>query len=516
MINNHNIDTICALATIQGTSAIAVIRISGPEAISISDFVFVAASGKKLADCNSHTIHFGFIRGDANINEDGKSDEKRIIDEVLVSIFHSPRSYTGEDSVEISCHGSVYVQQEILMLLISKGAKLAQPGEFSKRAFMNGKMDLTQTEAVADLIYSETEASHHIALQQMRGGFSKELAKMRSSLLDLAALMELELDFSEEEVEFADRTKLNTILTSVREHISELANSFKLGNAIKNGIPVAIAGATNTGKSTLLNAILGEERAIVSEIHGTTRDFIEDTLVINGLTFRFIDTAGIRDTTEKIELIGIERTFEKIKEASIILFMLDMERMETFTEDIGKLASKIDPDTQKVIMLANKCDILMELIEEHSLPAPTIYGEQFDYLSDGPNRSRYYDKIVSDITDDIAKIADKYRFLPAAILPISAKALIGLDGIKSALYDTQKELKANTGATLVSNVRHYQALKDALTALDRLSAGLKENISNDLLAQELREALFHIGEIVGEVSTDEILGNIFGRFCIGK
>jgi tRNA modification GTPase TrmE len=516
MTNTNHIYTICALATIQGVSAIAVIRMSGPEAISIADSIFVAASGKKLGDCNSHTIHFGSICDDGGNNEDGISNKARTIDEVFVSIFRSPRSYTGEDSIEISCHGSVYVQQEILMLLISNGAKLAQPGEFSKRAFMNGKMDLAQTEAVADLICSETEASHRIALQQMRGGFSKELAQMRSSLLDLAALMELELDFSEEDVEFADRTKLNTILTQVRGHISKLADSFKLGNAIKNGIPVAIAGATNTGKSTLLNAILGEERAIVSEIHGTTRDFIEDTLVINGLSFRFIDTAGIRYTIEKIELIGIERTFEKIKEASIILFILDMERMETFKEDIGKLASKIDPDTQKVIILANKCDTLIELIEEHSLPAPTVYGEQFDYLSAGPNQSRYYDKIVSDITEDIAKIADKYRFLPAAILPISAKALIGLESIKAALSDTQKELKTNTGTTLVSNIRHFQALKNALAALDRLSAGLNDNVPNDLLAQELREALFHIGEIVGEVSTDEILSNIFGRFCIGK
>ena len=515
MTKNH-IDTICALATTQGVSAIAIIRISGPEAIAIADSIFVAASGKKLADCDSHTMHFGFLCDERGNNEEDNQNNARVIDEVLVSLFRSPHSYTGEDSVEISCHGSVYVQQEILMLLISRGAKLAQPGEFSKRSFMNGKMDLAQTEAVADLIYSETEASHRIALQQMRGGFSKELAKMRSSLLDLASLMELELDFSEEDVEFADRSKLNRILTQVREHISKLADSFKLGNVIKNGVPVAIAGATNTGKSTLLNAILGEERAIVSDIHGTTRDFIEDTLVINGLIFRFIDTAGIRDTTEKIELIGIERTFEKIKEASVILFMLDIERMETFEEDLGKLASKIDPDTQKVIIVINKCDTLMELIENHNLHSPTVYGELFDYISDRSNHNRYYDKIVSDTADEIAKIADKHHFQPITILPISAKALNGLESIKSALSDTQKELKTDTGATLVSNVRHYQSLKDALAALDRLSTGMEENIPNDLLAQELREALFHIGEIVGEVSTDEILGNIFGRFCIGK
>ena len=510
MTHDH-LDTICALATTQGISAIAVIRISGSEAISIADSIFVSASGKKLIDCDSHTIHFGTICSGKE-----KIDDKRVIDEVLLSLFRSPHSYTGEDSVEISCHGSIYVQQEILTLLASRGARLAQPGEYSMRAFINGKIDLAQAEAVADLIYSETEASHRIALQQMRGGFSKELAQMRSSLLDLAALMELELDFSEEEVEFADRRKLSTILTQVRDHISKLADSFKLGNVIKNGVPVAIAGATNTGKSTLLNTILGEERAIVSEIHGTTRDFIEDTLVINGLSFRFIDTAGIRNTTEKIELIGIERTFEKIREASVILFMLDIERMETFEEDIGKLASKINPDTQKVIILVNKCDILMGLIEDHSLHSPIVYGELFDYISDRPSQSRYYDKIVADISDDIVKIADKHNFRPIAILPISAKALLGLDVIKSALCDTQKALKVDPNATLVSNVRHYQALKDALAALDRLSDGLAEDIPNDLLAQELREALFHIGEIVGEVSTDEILGNIFGRFCIGK
>jgi len=510
MTHDH-LNTIFALATAQGVSAIAVIRVSGPEAISIVNSLFVPASGKKLIDCDSHTIHFGAI-----CNEKEGTDERRVIDEVLVSLFRSPRSYTGEDSVEISCHGSVYVQQEILLLLASKGARLAQPGEFSKRAFMNGKMDLAQAEAVADLICSETEASHRIALQQMRGGFSKELAQMRSSLLDLAALMELELDFSEEDVEFVDRSKLKGLLIRISEHISGLADSFKLGNVIKNGVPVAIAGATNTGKSTLLNTILGEERAIVSDIHGTTRDFIEDTLVMNGLTFRFIDTAGIRDTTEKIELIGIERTFEKIKEASVILFMLDIERVDTFREDISRLTAKIDPDTQKVIILINKCDILLELIEDNNLHAPTIYGELFDYISDRPHHSRYYDKIVSDITDDIVRIANQNQLKPTAILPVSAKAMIGLDCIKSALGDTRKELKTDVGATLVSNVRHYQALKDAHAALERLSDGLEKNIPNDLLAQELREALFHIGEIVGEISTDEILGNIFGRFCIGK
>ena len=303
-------DTICAQATVHGSSAIAVIRVSGPNSIKVVDSVFKPYRGVTFSDTKSHNLRFGAIY-----------NNKELLDEVVVSLFRAPHSYTGEDSVEISCHGSLYIQQEIILLLLSKGLRMAKPGEFSQRAFLNGKMDLAQAEAVADLISSETLASHRIALQQMKGGFSKELSVMRQSLLDIVSLMELELDFSEEDVEFADRSKLKELVEKVETHISELIESFKLGNVIKNGVPVAIVGATNTGKSTLLNAILGEERAIVSEIHGTTRDFIEDVININGVAFRFIDTAGIRQTKETIEIIGIERTFEKIKSASIVVLL---------------------------------------------------------------------------------------------------------------------------------------------------------------------------------------------------
>ena len=467
-------DTICALSTVQGKGAIAVVRLSGPNAISVTSKIFRTAKGKPLEDTKSHSLRFGYIyKGD------------KLLDEVLVSILRAPNSYTGEDMAEISCHGSYYIQQELLMLLVSAGARMAKPGEFSQRSFLNGKMDLAQAEAVADLIASENEASHRIALRQMKGGFSGELASMRASLLEIVSLMELELDFSEEDVEFADRGHLNDLLVNVKEHIKTLISSFKLGNVIKNGIPVAIAGATNTGKSTLLNLLLNEERSIVSDIHGTTRDYIEGYMNLDGVGFRFIDTAGIRDTKETIEMIGIERSYEKIRSASIILLLLDAERPENFEQGISRLASVIERESQKVIVLLNKCD--------------------------RPNQH-----LVESYLSEISAFCIKNQLDTATILPISAKANQGIETLRDDLLKNKECFNDGSYSTLVSNVRHYEALKDSLIALNRVSEGLDDEIPTDLLAQDIREALFHLGEIVGEINTEEILGNIFSKFCIGK
>jgi len=468
-------DTICAQATVHGSSAIAVIRVSGPDSIEAVSSIFKPYKGVTFSDTKSHNLRFGAIYKD---NE--------LLDEVLVSLFRAPHSYTGEDSVEISCHGSIYIQQEIIFLLLSKGLRMARPGEFSQRAFLNGKMDLAQAEAVADLISSETLASHRIAIQQMKGGFSKELSVMRQSLLDIVSLMELELDFSEEDVEFADRSRLKELLEKVESHISGLIESFKLGNVIKNGVPVAIVGATNTGKSTLLNAILGEERAIVSEIHGTTRDFIEDVININGIAFRFIDTAGIRQTKEAIEIIGIERTFEKIKSASIVILLLDAERPDGFEESLNQLKSNIDADFQKVIVLINKVDL------------------------------NYSEKEIKEMLSSVKSEAGKLELALYSLLPVSAKRMTHLDKLKDILSNAQKSVSIGTDTTLVTNIRHYQALSDTRGALLRVNDGLNQSVPTDLLTQDIREALFHIGEIVGEINTEELLGNIFSKFCIGK
>lgn len=468
-------ETICALATVQGTGALALIRVSGELSISIVNSVFKPFKGVTLSDTKGNSLRVGGIYKD-----------DMLLDEVVLSLFRTPNSFTGEDSVEISCHGSNYIQHEILMLLISKGAKMAKPGEFSQRAFLNGKMDLAQAEAIADLISSETAASHRIALQQMKGGFSKELLQMRASLLNLVSLMELELDFSEEDVEFADRTKLNDLLYEITNHISVLIDSFKLGNVIKNGVPVAIVGATNTGKSTLLNAILGEERAIVSEIHGTTRDFIEDVVILDGVAFRFIDTAGIRQSKEAIEILGIERTFEKIRSASVIILMLDADREDGFEESVKQLMDNIDIYNQKVIILVNKIDIFKR------------------------------DKFINELTDRVKLISGTLSLSPLSIIPFSAKCLIGLDDLKSLLIKNQIDASVGANTTLVTNLRHFQALQEAQTALLRVVDGIESEIPTDLLTQDIREALYHIGEIVGEINTEEILGNIFSKFCIGK
>ena len=463
---------ICALSTPQGQGAIAVIRLSGADTPEIVGKIFTSVGGKAPLP---YKMQFGAIK-----------DGDRLIDECLVVTFRAPHSYTGENSAEIYCHGSQYIVQEILKLLLKLGVKMAEPGEFSKRAFLNGKLDLAQAEAVADLISSETEAAHRIAMQQMKGGFSAELKVMRDDLLNLVSLMELELDFSEEDVEFADRSQLTQLLSAVSARVTQLIESFSLGNVIKNGVPTAIVGATNTGKSTLLNTLVGEERAIVSNIHGTTRDVIEDTMNLGGITFRFIDTAGIRETKETIEIIGIERTYQKLRSASVVILVLDATRPENIDDSLHNLVGKIS-SRQQLIILLNKID---------EIPASGV------------------DVFIEKIKD--LCVADSLS--PIAVLPISAKKGLNVDALRTTLVESQGALSnsASSSGTLVSNVRHYQALMDAQIALDRVEDGLASGIPTDLVAQDIREALYHLGSIVGEINTEEILGNIFGRFCIGK
>ena len=469
----RNEDTICAPATVPGTGAISVIRVSGPEALSIADKVISCRKGT-IADAPGYTIKFGNIYDASGA----------VLDEVLVSIFRAPLSYTGENSVEISCHASSYIVSSVMDMLYAAGARAAEPGEFTQRAFLNGKMDLAQAEAVADVIASQNAAAHRIAFKQMKGGFSSELKGMRSELLELVSLMELELDFSEEEVEFADRTRLGELLTALIAHISKLVDSFKLGNAIKNGVPVAIAGATNTGKSTLLNALLGEERAIVSDIHGTTRDTVEETLNIDGVLFRFIDTAGLRKTDEIVEKIGIERTFKKISEASIVLGMIDLTRdYESTCETIREIISKVDFSSQKLFFLLNKTDICA-----------------------AESNSAVVNYIVSTLDNKGV----------APIIPISAKTGAGIDTLRSELAASQRDLLADSDTTLVTNQRHVQALADARTALLRAQDGLALNIPTELISQDIRECIYTLSSISEGISSQDVLINIFSNFCIGK
>lgn len=489
-MSTFSLDTICAISTITGRSAVAVIRVSGADSITIVDKIFTPLKGGALKDTPGYRLRFGSI-----------SHNQRVIDEVIVSVYRTPHSYTGEDMVEISCHGSPYIQQEILTLLSSNGIRPAGPGEFSQRAFLNGKMDLAQAEAVADLIASETSAAHKIAMDQMKGGFSKELNQMRQSLLEIVSLMELELDFSDEDVEFADREKLDELLHQVIDHISALIESFKLGNVIKNGIPVAIAGATNTGKSTLLNALLGEERAIVSDIHGTTRDFIEGLLNIQGVAYRFIDTAGLRETAEKIEIIGIERTYSKIKEAMVVILMLDAERPEFFSQGIKQLTKTIDKSNQKIIVVINKTDTIYRLVEEKN---------------GGKKTDNQQESIIKEFYDEVEQLCAGNQLEPVAIIPTAAKSHKGLEELKNALLQCREDSQHLNYPTLVTNVRHLHALKEGKNALLRVVEGMNDNLPTDLLAQDIRESIFHIGEIVGEINTEEILGNIFSKFCIGK
>lgn len=486
-----NDDTICAPATVPGTGAISVIRVSGPEALDIADKIISCRKGK-ISEAAGYTMKFG------QIYNNGSHTQDNLIDEVVASIFRAPHSYTGENSVEISCHASSYIVSSIMDRLYQAGARAAEPGEFTQRAYLNGKMDLAQAEAVADVIASQNAAAHRIAFKQMKGGFSSELRDMRGELLELVSLMELELDFSEEEVEFADRSRLDALLVKIIAHISRLIDSFRLGNAIKNGVPVAIAGATNTGKSTLLNALLGEERAIVSDVHGTTRDTIEETLNIDGVLFRFIDTAGLRETSEVVEKIGIERTFKKISEASIVLGMVDLTRdFETTCETVRKIMEKVDFSSQKLIILLNKVDI-----------------------SDVNKNVSIENFIVSEIDNKCIRTETGKNNVDDAnspsIIRISAKTGEGIDKLRAVLADSQRDILADSDTTLVTNQRHIQALSDSRTSLLRVREGLASCLPTDLASQDIREAIYHLGSIVGEISTDEVLGNIFANFCIGK
>lgn len=466
-------NTICAIATAPG-GAIGIIRVSGNDSIRIADRIF-QPKGKDqspLTERKAYTLTFGNIIDAENGND--------IVDEVLVSIFRAPHSYTGEDSVEISCHGSRYIMQRIMQLLISAGCRAAGPGEYTQRAFLNGKMDLSQAEAVADLIAADSTAAHRIAMNQMRGGFSTELARLRSELLHLTSLMELELDFSDhEELEFADRGELSAVAAKISDTIMQLSDSFRVGNAIKNGVPVAIVGETNAGKSTLLNLLLGEERAIVSDIHGTTRDTIEDTTEIGGISFRFIDTAGIRDTHDRIESIGIERTMKKISQADIILMVIDPTAP---TDQYTDLAPKILPlcEGKTVIVVVNKSDITAA---------------------------------ASSSTIDSSST---YNHINIKQIHISAKTGDGTDKLRSLLCSCSGVDTATDGV-IISNLRHLSALQSALADIHRVISGLASGLPSDLISQDLRSCLYHLGEITGgEIQTDEVLGNIFKHFCIGK
>ncbi|MBC8266502.1 MAG: tRNA uridine-5-carboxymethylaminomethyl(34) synthesis GTPase MnmE [Flavobacteriales bacterium] len=452
MKNLNREDTICAIATGSGAGAIAIIRISGKQSISICNKVF----SKNIVDIKSHTIHFGTI-----------NNGKEIIDEVLVSIFKNPHSYTGEDIIEISCHGSVYIQQQILQLLTESGARMAQAGEFTLRAFSNGKMDLSQAEAVADLIASESKKAHQIAINQMRGGFSNDLKILREQLIHFASLIELELDFSEEDVEFADREKFNSLLQEIKVELKRLVDSFAVGNVIKNGIPVAILGAPNVGKSTLLNTLLNEDKAIVSEIAGTTRDAIEDELNIEGFKFRFIDTAGIRETTDTIENLGIKKSLEKAEIANIVLFLIDADA--DLKSQIVELNKIKDTAKEKLLVVINKIDL-----------NPEVKNEFKDALF------------------------------------ISAKKDEGIETLKARLLKFVNTEQLSNNETIVTNLRHYEELQLTLHEINTIIEGLNSGLTGDFLAINIRQSLFHLGSITGEVTTDTLLGNIFGKFCIGK
>lgn len=459
-------ETIVALATPSGAGAIAIIRLSGKDAITIASEVFQSVSGKDITKQKTHTIHLGHI-----------TDNGKIYDQVLLSIFKGPNSYTGENVIEISCHGSTFIQQQIIQLLLRKGAKMAQAGEFTLRAFLNGKLDLSQAEAVADLIASDNEASHQIAMQQMRGGFSNEIAKLREELLNFASLIELELDFAEEDVEFADRTQFHELLERIEFVLKRLIDSFAVGNVIKNGIPVAIVGEPNVGKSTLLNALLNEERAIVSDIAGTTRDTIEDELVINGIGFRFIDTAGIRETKDVVESIGIQKTFEKIEQAQVVLFLVDsteltLESLEGLKVEVEKIKNKYP---QKALL--------------------TIFNKK--------------DKLDESLLRNLESQIENSIF-------ISAKQKIGIDELKNELMSFVNTGALRNNETIVTNTRHYDSLLKALEEVQKVKWGLDSGLSSDLMAIDIRSALHYFGEITGEVTNDELLGNIFANFCIGK
>ncbi|MCQ0112225.1 tRNA uridine-5-carboxymethylaminomethyl(34) synthesis GTPase MnmE [Zhouia amylolytica] len=461
-------DNIIALATPSGAGAIAVIRISGNDAIELVAPFFRSKRNKDLTKQKSHTLHLGQI-----------AEDQRVVDEVLVSIFKGPHSYTGENTVEISCHGSPYIQQEIIQLFLRNGCRMADAGEFTLRAFLNGKMDLSQAEAVADLIASDNAASHQIAMQQMRGGFSNEIQKLREELLNFASLIELELDFAEEDVEFADRTQFKELVERIENVLKRLIDSFAVGNVIKNGIPVAIVGEPNVGKSTLLNAILNEERAIVSDIAGTTRDTIEDEIAIGGVGFRFIDTAGIRETKDVVESIGIKKTFEKIEQSQVVVYLFDSAALFNDKVDLKQVQVEIEKIKNKfpqkpLVIIANKVDLLSE----------------------------------AQVKTLTAEIEDIHL--------LSAKSGQGVEELTNKLLEFVNTGALRNNETIVTNTRHYDALLKSLEEIEKVKFGLQDELSGDLLAIDIRQALYHLGEITGQISSDDLLGNIFANFCIGK
>ena len=472
-------DTICAISTPAGVGGVAIVRVSGPDAISIADSVL--SMSKPLAEKKANTVSFGrLVRKKLAVTSGtstGSVTEEEILDEVLVSLFKAPRSFTGEDVVEIAVHGSVYIQREAIKLLLAAGCRMADHGEFTKRAFMNGKMDLSQAEAVADVIASRSAASHKVAVSQMRGGFSRKLQILRAQLLQFTSLIELELDFSEEDVEFADRSQLKALAAEIESDITRLINSFSTGNAVKNGVPVAIVGETNAGKSTLLNLLLGDDKAIVSDIHGTTRDIIEDTTDIGGVLFRFIDTAGIRETTDTIENLGIQRSFSAIEKAQIVLWMIDSTQLG---EQIKSLADRIIPNTEgkQLFLLFNKVDKLSDL--------------------------------------DRAQLDGMFADVDARRFYISAKFDQGIDAVRDALVDASHVAEIEEGDVVVTNMRHYEALVKAHAAILKVQEGMATGLSGEFLSMDLHDCLDALGSIVGQISSDEVLGEIFSKFCIGK
>jgi tRNA modification GTPase len=452
-------DTICALSTANGMGAIALIRISGPEAMVVTEKIF----SKSLADKASHTAHFGYVR----------TDNGSTLDEVLATVLHKGKSFTGEPTVEIACHGSVFIQQQIIQLLLEKGCRMADPGEFTMRAYMNGKMDLAQAEAIADLIASRSSKAHELAMKQMRGGFSRELQNLRDQLIQFASLIELELDFSEEDVEFADRSQLNKLVNEIIDVVAKLRNSFATGNAIKNGVPVAIVGAPNVGKSTLLNALLNEDKAIVSEIAGTTRDVIEDEMTIDGINYRFIDTAGLRETVDVVESMGIERSYQKAREAQIILYLLDERNIDAKATraELENFQSAYLTSNQHLIVVVNKLD---------------KHEDKFDFLT--PFEPVFISAKEQQNLED---------------LTLRLRASIDLNGIGEE-------------DVIVSNARHFDALNRAHIELQKVLNGLTTGVTGDFIAMDIRKVIHHLGSITGEISTDDLLGSIFSKFCIGK
>ena len=470
-MSNTATDTIVAPATVPGTGAISILRVSGPECFRFADAVIQLKHGN-ISECAGYTIHFGDVPG---------------VDDVLVSVFRAPHSYTGEDSVEISFHASRYIADELMRRLLAAGCRLAGPGEFTRRAFMNGKMDLAQAEAVADLISSTTAASHRVAYNQLRGGFSKELALLRGELVEMTSLLELELDFSEEEVEFADRERLVALIDKTRAHVTALADTFKYGNAIRNGVPVAIVGATNVGKSTLLNALLGEDRALVSDIAGTTRDTVEEVINLDGIPFRFIDTAGFRETAETVEKMGIERTFRKITEAEIVIGMVDVTADETsILDNLKMMVSKVDFGAQMFVLCLNKVDLASGMA---------------------------VNKNVNTINNFVASL-DK----EVIIVKLAAKSGLGLSELRSTLSRLESHLISNADSTFVTNIRHYEALRNTATSLSDARRALSAGIPSDLVAEDLRRAIASLNQILGTdlIDPESLLQNIFRNHCIGK